>query len=88
MKIITTEEAAERFEDMARLAHNGERILITRDGEPWVVLSPPANGAQNQSVTDGLKWPDFAARMARFFQEPAEGPTATELLSQDKEDRF
>ena len=88
MKTITTQEAAQCFEDVARLAHDGERILITRDGEPWVVLSPPVNGTQNQPVTDELKWPDFATRMARFYQEPVEGPSATELLSQDKEDRF
>ncbi len=88
MKIITTQEAAERFEDVARLAHRGERILITRDGEPWAVLSPPATKPQTVPAANGLKWPDFVQRLAAHYSEPVEGPTATELLSQDKEDRF
>jgi len=88
MRIITTQEAAQQFEDVARLAHNGERILITRDGEPWAVLSPPAVGAANQPAANGLKWPDFAGRLAPYYPQPVEGPTATGLLAQDKQDRF
>lgn len=88
MKTITTQEAARRFEDVARLAHQGERILVTRNGKPWVVLSPPALPIPDQTVAQELQWPDFAARLAPYYSEPITGPTATELLSQDKEDRF
>ena len=31
---------------------------------------------------------DFAARLAPHYSEPVAGPTATELLAQDREDRF
>ena len=88
MKIITTQEAAQSFEDIARRAHDGERILITHDGEPWAVLSPAASRAEKQPGPNGLTWPDFAARLAPYYPEPVEGPTATELLARDKEDRF
>ena len=88
MKTITTQEATQQFDDYARLAHEGEKILVTRNGEPWVVLSPPAVAAMTPPGQNGLKWPDFAARLAPYYPDAPSGPTATELLSQDKEDRF
>ena len=87
MKTITTQEAALQFEDIARLAHEGQRILVTRNGEPWIVLSPPPR-AGTKPRDNELKWPDFAARLAPYYPEPVAGPTAGELLAEDKEDRF
>jgi len=88
MKTITTHEAAEKFEDFAKRAHNGEKFLVTRDGEPWVVLAPPASPKELLSKENGLKWPDFAARLEPYYTDHLAGPTATELLAKDKEDRF
>jgi len=88
MKMITTQEAAQQFEDFAQRAHNGEKFLVTRDGEPWVVLAPPTSPKELPSKNSGLKWPDFAARLKPYYPELVAGPTATELLAEDKEDRF
>jgi hypothetical protein len=86
MKTVTTQEAAEHFENYARLAHSGEKVLVTRNGEPWVMLSRAALEAGIRPGENGLKWPDFAARVALYYPVPVSGPTATELLAQDKED--
>ncbi len=88
MKTVTVEEAAQKFDEYSKLAHDGERILVTREGLPWVTLSPPAVPAAAELVPNGLLWPDFAARLAKYYPKPVEGPTATELLARDKEDRF
>ena len=83
MKTISSHEASERFDDYAREAHSGEQILITMAGRPWVILtSAPA------TAPGRVEWPTFAQRLAGHHSEPMAGPTATELLAEDKEDRF
>ena len=88
MKTITAEQAAQRFNEYSELAHNGERFLVTRSDKPWVMLAPPVAPTPAESADQRLGWPDFAARLAKFYPQPVEGPTATELLARDKEDRF
>ena len=78
----------EQFDEYSKLAHNGQRILVTRGGKPWVLLAPPAASIRPESKEENLEWPDFAQRLAKHYPVPAVGPTATELLAQDKEDRF
>ena len=88
MKTISEQQAVRQFDEYSELAHNGEKILVTRAGKPWVVLTSPA-APIIPGPTDGkLEWPDFAARLASHYPTPTTGPTATELLAQDKEDRF
>src|SRR5213592_4576968 len=41
MKSINERQAAHQFDEYSERAHNGERILVTRDGKPWVLLSAP-----------------------------------------------
>ena len=88
MKTISTRQAVEQFDEYSKLAHNGQRILVTRGGKPWVLLAPPAAAIRPESKEENLEWPDFAQRLAKHYPVPAAGPTATELLAQDKEDRF
>ena len=88
MKTISTQQAVQQFDEYAKLAHNGERILVTREGKPWILLSPPAVPTEVGPASDKLEWPDFAARLAKHYPSPVTGPTATELLAQDKADRF
>ncbi len=87
MKTISVQEAAREFAKYARQAHEGERILVTQRDEPWVVLVPPPT-QRSARLGERLAWPDFAARLVPFYTEVVPGPTATELLAQDKEDRF
>jgi len=88
VKIISTQQAAQEFEEYSTLAHNGERILVTRGGKPWVMLSPPAVSTEAEPPAGKLEWPDFTARLAKHYSTPTTGSTATELLAQDKTDRF
>lgn len=88
MKTITAQQAANEFDEYSGLAHKGEKILVTRDGRPWVVLSPPAVPLKDAPDNARLKWPDFVARLTPHYSAPVSGPSAAELLAQDKEDRF
>ena len=88
MKTISAQEAVQQFDEYSKLAHNGERILVTREGEPWVLLAPPSVRIEAEPPAGKLAWPDFAARLAPHYLEPISGLTATELLAQDKEHRF
>ena len=88
MKTISAQQAVQHFDEYSELAHNGERILVTRGGKPWVVLSPAATPIKFEPPNGKLRWPDFSARLAPHYPDPIVGPSATELLAQDKEDRF
>jgi len=88
MKTINEQQAVQQFDEYSELAHNGEKILVTRSGKPWVLLSPPAVPLKAEPTNGNLKWPDFAVRLAPHYPASVVGPTATELLAQDKEDRF
>lgn len=88
MKTITAQQAAEGFDDYARLAHAGEEILVTHEGQPWVVLAPaPEASPSRRSVEASTAWPDFEAHWQRHFRQPGGGLTATEILGAEKEDR-
>ena len=88
MKTISEQQAVKQFDEYSELAHNGERILVTRGGKPWVLLTPPAAPIGSKPANGKLTWPDFAARLSPHYPVPVTGPTATELLAHDKEDRF
>lgn len=86
VKTITEQEAERHFGKFAEMASAGESILVTHNGQPWVVLQPPRKGGIPSSVA---QWPDYPAHWRQHFPGgPTSGPTATELLAQDKEDRF
>ena len=87
MKTISVQEAARDFDEYARQAHEGERILVTRKDEPWVLLAPPKAGRRASHPTP-VAWPEFGARLKPYYAETVPGPTATELLARDKADRF
>ncbi len=88
MKTISAQQAVQRFDEFSKLAHDGHKILVTREGEPWVILAPPVPASPAESGGNKLEWPDFEAHWQQHFPEPLLGATATELLAADKEDRF
>ena len=88
MKTISAQQAVQQFDEYSKLAHNGERIMVTRAGKPWVLLAPPAAPIKTEPANGKLVWPDFAARLGPHYLAPVAGPTAAELLAQDREDRF
>jgi len=86
MKTITAQQAGRQFEKFAKMANGGERILVTHNGRPWVVLQPPPRAKQSSLAS---QWPDYPAHWRKHFPDGfSRGPTATELLAQDREDRF
>ena len=88
MKTISAQQAVQQFDEFSKLAHDGHKILVIREGEPWVILALPAPDSHSESGENKLAWPDFEAHWKKHFPEPLAGPTAAELLAQDKEDRF
>ena len=88
MKTISAQQAVQQFDEFAKLAHEGQKILVTREGEPWVILAPAGPASRSRPGENKLEWPDFEAHWRKHFPEPLAGITATELLSHDKEDRF
>jgi hypothetical protein len=86
MKTITAQQAGRQFEKFAKMANGGERILVTHNGQAWVVLQPPPRPKQTPLTG---QWPDYPAHWREHFPNGfSPGPTATELLAQDREDRF
>ena len=75
MKVITAEQAVAQFIKHSQLAHDGKRILVTRNGEAWVMLTPPTR-IQAAKLEGGVAWPDFAGQLAPFYPQATEGPTA------------
>jgi hypothetical protein len=88
MKTISAQQAVQQFDEFSKLAHDGHRILVTREGKPWVILAPPAPASHSERGENNLEWPDFEAHWTKYFPEPLACATATELLAEDKEDRF
>jgi hypothetical protein len=88
MKTISARQAVQQFDEFSKLAHEGHKILVTREGKPWVILAPPSPASRSMSGENELEWPDFEAHWQKHFPEPLAGATATELLAEDKEDRF
>jgi antitoxin (DNA-binding transcriptional repressor) of toxin-antitoxin stability system len=85
MTTITTRQAVHEFGKYARLAKAGKKILVTHAGTPLVLLQAPPKARRQKAPK---AWPDFPAHWRRHFDDLRSGPTATELLAQDKEDRF
>lgn len=88
MKTISAQEAVQQFDEFSKLAHDGQKILVTREGKPWVILAPPSPATAAQASENKMEWPDFEAHWQKHFPDPLLGATATELLARDKEDRF
>jgi hypothetical protein len=88
MKTISAHQAVQQFDEFSKLAHDGHKILVTREGEPWVILAPPGLASPSESSENKLEWPDFEAHWRKNFPESLAYTTATDLLAADKEDRF
>jgi hypothetical protein len=88
LKTISAQQAVQQFDEFSKLAHDGHKILVTREGKPWVILAPPGSALTAQPVENKLEWPDFEAHWQKHFPEALAGNSATELLARDKEDRF
>jgi len=86
MLTITEQQATEQFGKFAKMASDGQRILVTLEGQPLVILQPPPKAKGEHGASH---WPDYPAHWQTNFPDgPGLGSTATELLAQDKEDRF
>ena len=67
MKTISAQQAVQQFDEFSKLAHDGHKILVTREGEPWVILAAPAPAAHPEPGKHKLEWPDFEAPLEEAF---------------------
>jgi antitoxin (DNA-binding transcriptional repressor) of toxin-antitoxin stability system len=54
---VTVRELRTKWVLVCKLVKNGRSILVTKDGEPIMKLSPPAEQAETK-----VAWPDFLGR--------------------------
>jgi antitoxin (DNA-binding transcriptional repressor) of toxin-antitoxin stability system len=54
---VTVRELRTKWVLVCKLVQNGKSILVTKDGEPIMKLSPPA-----EQVKTKVPWPDFLGR--------------------------
>jgi antitoxin (DNA-binding transcriptional repressor) of toxin-antitoxin stability system len=54
---VTVRELRTKWVLVCKLVKNGKSILVTKDGEPIMKLSPPAEQAETK-----VAWPDFLGR--------------------------
>jgi antitoxin (DNA-binding transcriptional repressor) of toxin-antitoxin stability system len=67
MKTVTKREALQGFETLGDLAHEGETVVVTRGGKPWIKLVPASKPQRGKSATD------FKARLDRISPKPIVG---------------
>lgn len=82
MKIITVRHAQHHLAAVLDEVSRGETIAITRRGTIVARLSPPAD--PESKVT----WPDHRKRLARLEDATEAGTPASEIICQDREERF
>lgn len=52
---IGVREAKNKLSEYGRLAHEGERIVVTRNGEPWFDLVPHAKTSRRTTPIPGVE---------------------------------
>ena len=73
MKTLTKAEASRKFQQVADLAHRGQTVIVTHEGQPWCRIVP-ANGRSAKSAAQ------FEARLARLFPKPLPARTMKEFI--------
>ena len=57
LETVTVRELRRKWVLVCRLVKNGKSILVTKDGEPIMKLSPPPDQTETK-----VAWPDFLGR--------------------------
>jgi antitoxin (DNA-binding transcriptional repressor) of toxin-antitoxin stability system len=57
LETVTVRELRAKWVLVCKLVKNGKSILVTKDGEPIMKLSPPA-----EQIKAKVNWPDFLGR--------------------------
>ncbi len=65
MKTVSKQQAGKNFLKVADLAHGGETVMITHDGQPWCKIIP-ANGTAPRRKSAA----DFQERLEKIFPKP------------------
>lgn len=81
-------ELRDNLTTLMRDVRGGERIEVTRDGEPFAVISPLARRRIDELIAAGLATPARQPLDLTIEPSPVTGPkTASEALEEDRSER-
>lgn len=82
MKEFNTRHIQHHLAEVLDAVEHGEKVRITRRGKVVTQLGPPGPAEST------LRWPDSAARFERMAGERRSGPPASEIIDEDRRERF
>jgi len=78
MPIATVRDLRNNFARVSLWITNGEQVTITKEGEPFAMLSPI------RSRKTAPKWPDLGARRRRLFPNGVKGKAVSEIIAEGR----
>lgn len=89
MNTISQREMRNNSAEVLRRVAGGETILVTNNGRPAALLSPPPSSRYEQLVATGVLRRASRSLDVQLLPEPVEidGPSSEELLGQLRADR-
>lgn len=82
MKEVNVRHVQHHLASLLEAVERGEKVRITRRGKVVAQLGPPEIDSAH------LAWPDSAARLERLTPLLKDGKSASQIISEDREDRF
>ena len=75
MKTLSKQQAGKNFPEVADLAHSGETVVVTHDGQPWCKIVPANAGPSKRKSAA-----EFQTRLDRFFPKPLPASAMAEFI--------
>lgn len=82
MKEFNVRHVQHHLASLLEAVERGEKVRITRRGKVVAQLGPPEPDASE------LNWPDSAASLKRLEGLMGKGDTPSEILEEDRQERF
>jgi len=82
MKEYNVRHVQHHLASLLEAVERGEKLRITRRGKVVAQLGPPEPDPAQ------LCWPDSASRLERLSQLAGKGMPASEIISEDRQERF
>jgi prevent-host-death family protein len=82
MKEFNVRHVQHNLATVLEAVERGEKVRITRRGKVVAQLGPPEVDSAD------LRWPDSAARLERLAPLVKPGKTCSEIITEDREERF
>lgn len=82
MKEFNVRHVQHHLADLLKAVERGEKLRITRRGKIVAQLGPP------EPESGDLAWPDVSERLNRLSQLVGEGVPASQIITEDRQERF